>query len=66
MVRACLPGVLAIIGALCGFFNDALRALTRLGNKQGMATVLNNIAILEAEQGLYEQAIRDLQASTRN
>lgn len=39
------------------FFNDALRVLTRLGNKQGMATVLNNIAILEAEQSLHEQAI---------
>ena len=45
------------IGAM-GFFNDALRVLTRLGNKQGVATVLNNIAILEAEQGLHEQAIR--------
>ena len=39
-------------------FSDALRVLTRLGNKQGMATVLNNIAIVEAEQGLHQQAIR--------
>jgi predicted ATPase/DNA-binding XRE family transcriptional regulator/Tfp pilus assembly protein PilF len=38
-------------------FNDALRVLTRLGNKQGMAAVLGNIAILEAQQGLYSQAV---------
>ena len=38
-------------------FNDALRVLTRLGNKQGMAAVLNNIAVLEAEQGLHGQAV---------
>jgi predicted ATPase len=38
-------------------FNEALQVLTRLGNKQGMATVLNNIAVLEAEQGLYGQAV---------
>lgn len=39
------------------FFNEALRVLTRLGNKQGMAAVLGNIAILKAEQGLYRQAV---------
>jgi tetratricopeptide (TPR) repeat protein len=38
-------------------FNDALQVLTRLGNKQGMAAVLNNIAVLEAEEGLHGQAV---------
>lgn len=38
-------------------FEDALWVLTRLGNKQGMAAVLNNIAILEAEQGLHSRAV---------
>ncbi|MEP6775865.1 MAG: tetratricopeptide repeat protein, partial [Chloroflexota bacterium] len=38
-------------------FNDALRVLSRLGNKQGMAAVLSNVAMLEGEQGLYGQAI---------
>lgn len=44
------------VGAM-SLFNDALKVLTRQGNKQGMAAALGNIAILEAEQGLYEQAV---------
>ena len=38
-------------------FSDCLPVQIELGNKQGMAAVLNNKAILEAEQGRYEQAI---------
>jgi predicted ATPase/DNA-binding XRE family transcriptional regulator/Tfp pilus assembly protein PilF len=37
-----------------GFFNNALRTLTRLGNKAGMWAVLSNIAILQGEQGRYD------------
>ncbi len=44
-------------GSAMHLFNDALRVLSRLGNKQGMAAVLSNIAILEGDQGLYGQSI---------
>ncbi len=39
------------------FFNEGLQVQTEIGNKQGIGATLNNIAILEAEQGRYEKAI---------
>ncbi|MEO5951351.1 MAG: tetratricopeptide repeat protein, partial [Chloroflexia bacterium] len=40
------------------FFNDTLRAMSRLGKKRGIWAALSNIAMLEAEQGRYEQAVK--------